>query len=65
MKKIYIHPNCLVVKMDAGGIMFPASYGKEFGSRRSKDDFWEEEPANVNSSSRSRSDDFDDEEEDY
>jgi hypothetical protein len=51
--------------MESGSVMIPASYGKELGSRRSNDDFWEDEPANGNGYGRSRSEDFDDEEEDY
>ena len=65
MKKIYIQPDCQTVLMESGCVLTITSHGGEFGSRRSKDDFWEEEPDNVNSSGRSRSDDFDDEEEDY
>jgi hypothetical protein len=65
MKKIYIQPDCQTVLMESGSVMIPASYGKELGSRRSNDDFWEDEPANGNGYGRSRSEDFDDEEEDY
>lgn len=62
MKKIYIQPNCLTVLMESGCVLTIASHKEEFGSRRSNDDYWDEESDNGNGYGRNRSEDFDDEE---